>query len=91
MIDSTVPEVDDIFGPPDEVDHARALQSGIDYYEKLDDLLGVAIDRRNDVLAQLDFYRQGLGQRLRRVSDEIIDAEFKETAPTIAGPDGDEQ
>ena len=90
MIDSTVPEVDDIFGPPDEVDHARALQSGIEYYEKLDDLLGVA--RRDDVLAQLDFYRQGLGQRLRRVSDEIIDAEFKETAaPSIAGPDGDAQ
>jgi hypothetical protein len=43
------------------------------------------------VLVQLDFYRQGLGQRSRRVSDEIIEAEFKETAPTIAGPDGDEQ
>ena len=79
VIDSTEDEVDDIFGPADEVDHARALQSGIEYYEKLDDLLGVAIARRDDVLAQLDFYRQGLGQRLRRVSDEIVDAEFKET------------
>ncbi len=55
MIDSTVPEVDDILGPPDEVDHPRAPQSGIEYYEKLDDLLGVAIARRDDVLAQLDF------------------------------------
>ena len=80
MINSTIDEVDDILdGPADEVDHARALQSDIEYYEKLDDLLGVAIARRDDVLAQIDFYRQGLGQRLRRVSDEIIDAEFKET------------
>lgn len=91
MIDSTVPEVDDILGPPDEVDHPRALQSGIEYFEQLDHLLGVAINRRNDVLVQLDFYRQGLGQRLRRISDEFIDAEFKETAPSLAGPDGDEQ
>ncbi len=53
MIDSTVDEVNDILGPADEVDHARALQSGIDYFEQLDDLLGVAIDRRNDVLVQL--------------------------------------
>jgi hypothetical protein len=88
---SPIPEVDDIFGTPDQVDHARALQSGIDYFEQLGHLLGVAIDRRDDVLVQLDFYRQGLGQRLRQVSDEIIDAEFKETAPSIAGPDGDEQ
>ena len=92
VIDSTVDEVDDILlDPADEVDHARALQSDIDYFERLDDLLGVAIARRDDVLAQLDFYRQGLGQRLRQVSDEIIDAEFKETAPSITGPDGDEQ
>ena len=91
MIDSTVPEVDDILGPPDEVDHPRALQSGIEYFEQLDHLLGVAINRRNDVLVQLDFYRQGLGQRLRRISDEFIDAEFKETAPSLGGPDGDEQ
>ena len=54
VIDSTVPEVDDILGPPDEVDHPRALQSGIEYFEQLDDLL-VAIVRRDDVLAQLDF------------------------------------
>jgi hypothetical protein len=92
VINSTIDEVDDILdGPADEVDHARALKSDIEYYKKLDDLLGVAIARRDDALAQIDFYRQGLGQRLRRVSDEIIDAEFKETAPSIAGPDGDAQ
>ena len=95
MIDSTVDEVDDIYlVPADEIDHAKALESGIDYFERLDHLLGVAMARRNNVLAQIEFYRQGLGQRLRRVSDEIIDGQFSEThhaAPSIAGPDEDAQ
>ena len=89
VIDSTVPEVDDILGPPDEVDHPRALQSGIEYFEQLDHLLGVAITGAR-VLVQLDFYRQGLGHFAPDL-DEFIDAEFKETAPSLAGPDGDEQ
>ena len=45
--------------------------------------------RREDVLRQLDFYRQGLGHHLRQVSDDIIDGEFSETereSPPIAGP-----
>ena len=91
VIDSTVDEVDDIYlVPADEIDHAKALESGIDYFEQLDHLLGVAMARRNNALAQIEFYRQGLGQRLRRVSDEIIDGQFSEThqaAPSIAGPD----
>jgi hypothetical protein len=91
IVDDTV---DDIFqAPADEIDHATALQSGIDYFEQLDRLLSVAIARRNDTLCQTDFYRQGLGQHLRGVSDEIIDAEFSETkheAPSLAGP-GDAQ
>jgi len=52
-------------------------------------LYGVAMARRQDVLKQLDFYRQGLGHHLRRVSDDIIDGEFSETrqeAPSITGP-----
>ena len=50
--------------------------------------------RREDVLKQLDFYRQGLGRHLRRVSDEIIEGEFSETqqeAPSITGPDAGAQ
>ena len=53
-------------------------ESGIDYYERLDRLMGVAVARRKGVLEQIDLYRVGLGERLRRVSDEIIDAEFSE-------------
>ena len=90
MIDDKKLDCDDILnGDPDEFDHAEALQSSIKFFEQLDRLLSVSIARRNGALAQIDFYRQGLGQRLRRLSDEIIDAEFKEThqeAPSIAGP-----
>jgi hypothetical protein len=95
VIDGTVPDVDEIvMAPVKELDHAKALQSGIDYFEQLDRLLSVAFARRNDVFRQIEFYRQGLGQDMRRVSDEIIDAEFGETkheAPSLAGPGGDAQ
>jgi hypothetical protein len=81
----------DIFaGPVDELEYAAALEASIQYYERLDRLYGVAMARREDVLKQLDFYRQGLGHHLRRVSDDIIEGEFSETqveAPSIAGPD----
>ena len=95
VIDGSISDVDEIVqAPAEELDHAKALQSGIDYFEQLDRLHSVAIARRNDTLRQIDFYRQGLGQQLRRVSDEIIDAEFSETkheAPSLAGPGGDAQ
>jgi hypothetical protein len=79
FVDSTVQDVDGILERlPAEFDHARALESAIEYHEHLDQLLSTAIARRNDVLDQLDRYRRGLGGRLREVSDEIIDAEFKE-------------
>lgn len=68
--------------PPTELDHARALQEVIDYHERLDELLGKAIARRNDTLEQIALYRGVLSRHLRRVSDEIIDAEFSETKPT---------
>jgi hypothetical protein len=38
-------------------------------------LLNAATARRDDVLEQLDRYRDGLGRYLRAVSDEIIDGE----------------
>jgi hypothetical protein len=94
VVDSTVTDVDEIvLAPADELDHAAALQASIDYFERLERLLSVAIARRNDTLTQFEFCRQGLGQHLRRVSDEIIEGEFSETkheAPSIAGPDNDE-
>jgi hypothetical protein len=70
---------------PEAADHAKAMQTGIDYYERLDRLHARAIASRNDVLAQIAFYREGLGPLLRRVSDKIIDGDFKEAA-LIASP-----
>jgi hypothetical protein len=87
--DSAVPDVDEIVtSTPEELLQAAALESGINYYERLDRLIGVAMARRKDVLEQIDLYRVGLGERLRRVSDEIIDAEFSEAElPSLAPAD----
>ena len=68
---------------------AAALENNVNYYERLDRLHSVAMARRDDVLRQLDFYRQGLGRHLRQVTNDIIEGEFletKEDAPSIAGP-----
>jgi hypothetical protein len=90
VIDGSISDVDEIVeGPADELDHAKALEAGIDYFERLDRLRSVQVVHRNDVIEQIEFYRHGLGQHLRHVSDEIIDGEFSETkqeAPSIAGP-----
>jgi hypothetical protein len=82
VVDSVVDDTDEILNrPPVELDHARAFEADIVYQEQLDRLLNTAIRRRNDVLEQLERYRDGLGRRLRKASDEIIDAEFNEAVP----------
>lgn len=95
IVDSTVSDVDEILeAPADELDHAEALEAVIDCHERYDRLQSVAIARRNNMLRQIAFVRQGLGQQLRRVSDDIIDGEVSETeheAPSLASPNGDEQ
>ena len=48
---------------PTEFDHAEALEHGIDYAERLDKLLNAATARRDDVLRQLERYRDGLSAR----------------------------
>jgi hypothetical protein len=48
---------------PTEFDHADALERGIDYAERLDKLLNAATARRDDVLRQLERYRDGLSAR----------------------------
>jgi len=80
---------------PADLDHARALEEGIELHERLDRLLNAAVARRDNALAQIERYRNGLGHDLRRVSDVIIDAEFsdagtdagqKSHAPSVKGP-----
>ena len=48
---------------PTEFDHADALEHGIEYAERLDKLLNAATARRDDVLRQLERYRDGLSAR----------------------------
>jgi hypothetical protein len=90
VIDGETSNVDEIVeGPADDLDHAKALEASIGYYQQLDRLMSVQEGRRNEVLEQIEFYRQGLGQHLRQISDNIIDGEFSETkeeALSIAGP-----
>ena len=62
---------------PDELDQFDALKSGNPYYDQLDRMQARAIAERDNVLAQIELYRQGLAQRARQASDEIIEAEFQ--------------
>lgn len=58
-LDGLVEEVDAILlEPATELDHARALEVGIRYYEDLDNLQMMAIARSNNVLDQLDHHRE---------------------------------
>ena len=57
---------------PTEFDHADALERGIDYAERLDKLLNAATARRDDVLRQLERYRDGLSAHLHG-STEVTD------------------
>ncbi len=74
LLDDLVEEIDAILLRPDadELDHLDALEVGIVYHQRIDKLFVTAAARRNNVLAQIKRYRGGMGQRLRRVSDYIV-------------------
>jgi hypothetical protein len=67
-----------------ELDHARALYQSLGYHERVDKLLITATARRNNVLDQIERYRDVVGHRLRHVSDQIIEAESE---PVEARPE----
>ena len=72
-----------------ELDYAQALKVSMDNHEGVEKLLNTAMARRNDVLKQLDRYRNGLAQPLRQASDEMIAGEFaavESSAPEIDAP-----
>jgi uncharacterized protein YicC (UPF0701 family) len=80
-VENTVNDVDAILDRPTaELDHARALEKSIVYHLQLDQLLNTAVARRDDALEQLERYRRGSGKRLRKTSEEIIDAEYNVVA-----------
>ena len=63
---------------PAELEHNRALEQGSAFQEQLDKWLTTAMVRFNKTFELFEHYREGLGQRLRQVTDQIIDAEYKE-------------
>src|SRR5207244_2010941 len=95
IADCSIRDVDRIvLRVPRERDHARALEEAIVHHEQLDVLATRALRRQEDALQLLDLYQKGAGQRLREISDEIIDAEFQnvvpppvENAPPLAPPE----
>jgi hypothetical protein len=74
---------------PQELEHARDLESAITYHLQLEVLINGATKRRDSALALLELYRAGLGQRLREESDKIIDVTatvVEEPSPQIEAP-----
>ena len=77
--DTAIKDVDEIVDRrPTELEHNRALEQGGAFQEQLDKWLTAAMVRFNKTLELFEHYREGLGQRLRQVADQIIDAEYKE-------------
>jgi hypothetical protein len=63
---------------------AEALTEKLDYIERIDRLTGIAEDRRNTSLIEIERRRAVLGTTLRRSVQEIEDAEFEVIEETPA-------
>jgi hypothetical protein len=61
-----------------DADDAASFGAWIEDYERADQCLVVAQKKYDQTLRQLDEYRGGLAERLRRVDDTIIEGEFQE-------------
>lgn len=76
VLDGLVKEIDDILlKPVAELAHVCALEVVLVKLERVNKLLNAARARRNNILEQIEAYKAGLGQRLRRISDKIIATE----------------
>ena len=72
-LDHLVAECDAILvEPATELEHNRLLEVNLVHFEKLDKVQIIALAKRNKALEQLEWYREGLGRRLRTVSDAFI-------------------
>jgi hypothetical protein len=89
-LDTIMDDIDEIMARiPSELQHARALEAAIEYHQQLERLINGALHRRDKALELLEHYREGLGQRLRKEADEIIDDPAKgveEAASQIEAP-----
>jgi hypothetical protein len=72
-LDHLVAECDAILvEPATELEHNRLLEVNLVHFEKLDKVQIIALAKRDKALDQLERYREGLGRRLRTVSDDFI-------------------
>ena len=72
-LDHLVAECDAILvEPATELEHNRLLEVNLVHFEKLDKVQIIALAKRDKALDQLERYQEGLGRRLRTVSDDFI-------------------
>jgi hypothetical protein len=82
VFDATVEDVDAILnGPPEDLEYARALEHGLESYQRLEQMLDRAVRRRNNALNQLALYRESSARRMRHISDAIIADAASDSAP----------
>jgi hypothetical protein len=63
------------------IDEAASFDQWIDRVERIDEELAMVEQNIRITLKLLDEHRNGLGERLRQVADDIVDVEFaKESA-----------
>jgi hypothetical protein len=56
---------------------ARSRVANLDSFERIERLIASAEARRNAALRELERYRSAFAERLRRATDEVLDAEFE--------------
>ena len=84
--ESVISDIDEIaHRRPSELEHNRALEQGSAFQEQLDKLRTTAMVRFNKTLELFEHYREGLGQRLRQVTDKIIQ-NIKRSTPIAPAP-----
>jgi hypothetical protein len=62
---------------PSELPYNRALEGNIDFHKDLEFLITNMTKRRDQALETLERYRQGLGRRVKDVTEEIVNAEYE--------------
>ena len=60
---------------------AETLAYRIDDIERIDRMIASAEQRRSAMLREVDRHRTSLASRLRRASDEVVQAEFEDVTP----------
>lgn len=69
-----------------ELAYNRVLEKSIELHKDLEYLITSVTKRRNEALEMLECYREGLGKCAEKVTDEILDAEYKVVENELAPP-----